>query len=304
MIYHPFHHLGLKALSIALALLVWLSVSGEPIVERSLLVPLELQGIPDQFVLVDAPPATVQVRVRGASGLLSHLEAGDVVVVLDLSVARPGKRFVPLTTDRVRAPVGVEVTEVVPSTLSLDIEPSVTRSVKVDPQIEGQPAPGFETAAVKCRPESVEVVGPSSFFARHSVRAITEPISVAGAKAAVVETVTLGVSSPGLRLKTPGRATVTIEIQPVPAERAIAGVAIGWRGLTPGRTVRVTPAQATIRIKGVPAAVEGLTSARFPAFVDLAGLRPGRYNLQIRVEPPPNVEVVQIQPATAAVSIK
>ncbi len=49
MRYHPFRNLGLKALSVAIALLLWLSVSGEQIVERSLRVPLELQNIPDKL---------------------------------------------------------------------------------------------------------------------------------------------------------------------------------------------------------------------------------------------------------------
>jgi YbbR domain-containing protein len=304
MIYHPFRHLGLKALSIALALLVWLSVSGEPIVERTMLVPLELQNVADNLELIDDPPASVDVRLRGGSGLLSHLAPGDVVAVLDLSGARPGRRFVALTPDRVRTPVGIEVTQVTPSTLALDIEASVTRSVKVDPQLEGQPAPGFEQAAVRCQPDAVDVVGPATFFTRHQVRVITEPIDISGAKGPVVETVALGVSSPGLRLKTPGRATITVVIRPVPVERALQSVAIQARNLAPRRAARVTPSAATITVKGAPAVLEGLSSEHFPAYVDLAGLAPGRYNLRVRVEPPPNVEIVQIQPASVGVSIK
>src|SRR5262249_36708870 len=42
----PFRHLGLKALSLVLALLLWMIVSGEETVERGLRVPLELQQVP------------------------------------------------------------------------------------------------------------------------------------------------------------------------------------------------------------------------------------------------------------------
>ena len=47
MRYHPFRQLGLKMLAIALATLLWLTVAGEHVVERSLRVPLEFRNIPE-----------------------------------------------------------------------------------------------------------------------------------------------------------------------------------------------------------------------------------------------------------------
>ena len=59
-------------------------VAGEETVERGLRVPLELQQLPAGLELLGDAPATVDVRVRGASGALSRVGAGDVVAVLDL----------------------------------------------------------------------------------------------------------------------------------------------------------------------------------------------------------------------------
>ena len=42
----PFRHFGLKLMSVALAVLLWMTVSGEETVERGLRVPLELQQFP------------------------------------------------------------------------------------------------------------------------------------------------------------------------------------------------------------------------------------------------------------------
>lgn len=304
MIYHPFRHLGLKAISVALAALIWLSVSGEPIVERSLRVPLELQNVPEKLEMVDSPPGTVDVRVRGGEGLLSHLTAGDVVAVLDLSLARPGRRFIPLTTDRVHGPVGVEVTQVAPTSISLDFEPAATRSVHVVPSIEGQPAPGFTVASVTSQPDAVDVVGPDSALKSRQTRVITEPISIAGATAPASEWVTLGVAAPGLRLKTPGKAKVTVDIRPIAAQRTIGDVSIGTRHLAAGRRAQVAPLRATVTVAGELIALNDLTPDRFAAFVDLAGLGPGQYNRKIQIEPPPNVQIVSIEPASVTVRIR
>jgi hypothetical protein len=303
MMYHPFRHLGLKALSVGIAVLLWLSVSGEQIVERSLRVPLELQNNPASLELVDIPPPGVDVRVRGASGLLSHLAPGDIVAVLDLALARPGRRLFPLTPDRVRGPAGLDVAQVSPSTIALEFERSATRSVRVAPSIEGQPAQGYEIENVRCQPESADVVGPDTVL-RQLNKVITEPILVAGATGPIRETVTMGVAVPGLRLKTPGKATVTVNIRPLPVQRVIRGVPIRLRNLASRLAGQLTPADVTIDLKGPREIVESLASESVAAFVDLAGLRPGRYNLQVHVEPPQRVEILRVEPATVVARIK
>ena len=114
MRYRPFRHFGLKVLAIALAVLLWLTVAGEHTVERSLRVPLEFRNIPPALEIVGNAPDNVDVRVRGSSALLSRVQAGEIVAVLDLGGARSGSRLFHIRNDEVRAPFGVEVAQVVP----------------------------------------------------------------------------------------------------------------------------------------------------------------------------------------------
>ena len=62
-----FGNLWLKLLSLGLALLLWMVVSGEATVERGLRVPLELTQVPASIELLGDVPATVDVRVRACS---------------------------------------------------------------------------------------------------------------------------------------------------------------------------------------------------------------------------------------------
>jgi YbbR domain-containing protein len=139
MRYHPFRQLGLKVLAIALASLLWLTVAGEHVVERSIRVPLEFRNIPEALEIVGNTPDSVDVRLRGSSAVLSRVQAGEIVAVLDLSNARTGSRLFHIRNDEVRAPFGVEVSQVVPSTLALELEKSARRKVPVVPAIEGIP---------------------------------------------------------------------------------------------------------------------------------------------------------------------
>jgi len=40
------------------------------------------------------------------------------------------------------------------------------------------------------------------------------------------------------------------------------------------------------------------------AFVELAGLRPGQYNLQVHVDPVQNLEILRIDPAVVRVTLR
>jgi YbbR domain-containing protein len=303
MAYHPFRHLGLKFLSVAVALGLWFTVAGEQTVERSLRAPLELRNRPEHIELVENPPATVDVRVRGASGMLSQLAAGDVIAMVDLSLAKEGRRFFLLTRSQVRAPFGVEVVEVTPGTVSLKFEKSLSRRVPVVPVIEGEPAPGYVAGAASVQPTTVEVAGPESALQRLK-EATTEPISVSGARKPVTESVNIGVADASLRLLSPINAMVTVQIQPTPIDRLVARVPVRIRNAGLGVSVQVVPAVVAVVTRGPREAVDTLSPDAVTAFVDLAGLEPGRYNLSVRVDPSPDFSVVRTEPATVQVRIK
>lgn len=303
MAYHPFRHLGLKILAIMLATLLWLTVAGEQIVERALRVPLELREKPEHLEIVGDPPAAVDVLVRGSSELLSRLEVGEVVVVLDLSGARPGSRLFPLRTDQVKVPYGVEVAQVMPGTLALELEKSARRTVPVVPAVEGDPAPGYIVGARRADPATVDVIGPESRV-KQLAEATTEPVTINGERENVRDVVNVGVADAAVRLVESRSAKVIVEIVPAPVERAIHNVPVRWRNLGAGLRATVRPTVTRVQIRGAQEGIEGLEADAIDAFVDLAGLGPGRYNLHVQVEPSQVFGVSTIIPATVDVTIR
>ena len=213
MAYHPFRNLGLKFLSTLVAILLWLVVAGERVVERVMRAPVEFQNLPAGLELVGNPPDTVEVRLRGSSGALSRMAAGDMSAVLDLATARPGRRLFHITQNQVSVPYGLEIVQVGPSTLTMEFEVSGIRTVPVEPDIDGRPASGYEITKVTSDPVTVEVAGPESALKRLQA-AITEPVSVTDQTRTVREVVTIGVPDASLRLRSPQTAVVTVTISP------------------------------------------------------------------------------------------
>ena len=213
MAYHPFRNLGLKFLSTLVAVMLWMIVAGERVVERVMRAPVEFQNLPAGLELVGNPPDTVEVRLRGSSGALSRMTAADMSAVLDLSTARPGRRLFHITSGQVNVPYGLEIVQVGPSTLMMEFEMSGIRLIKVEPDVDGRPANGYEVTKVTSDPEMVEVAGPESALKRLQA-AITEPVSIADQTRPVREVVTIGVPDASLRLRTPQTAVVTVTISP------------------------------------------------------------------------------------------
>lgn len=213
MAYHPFRNLGLKFLSTLVALMLWLIVAGERVVERVMRAPVEFQNLPAGLEIVGDPPDTIDVRLRGSSGALSRMTAGDMAAVIDLATARPGQRLFHITAANVNVPYGVEIVQVGPSTLTMAFEPSAIRQVPVEPNIDGRPADGYAITSVVSDPPTVEVAGPESALKRLQ-SAITEPVSIDNQTRTVREVVTIGVPNATLRLRTPQTAVVTVTISP------------------------------------------------------------------------------------------
>ncbi|MGH9201356.1 MAG: CdaR family protein, partial [Vicinamibacterales bacterium] len=225
MAYSPFRNIGLKFLSICIAALLWLVVAGDRVVERAVRVPIEFQNLPQGLEITGDPPESVDVRVRGSSGMLGRLGPGDLSAVIDLRNARPGRRLFHLTADEINAPYGVDIVQVAPATLPIGFEHSIVRVVRIRPSIEGRPAPGYEVGEITADPATVEVVGPESSL-RGLEEAMTEPISVENATRPLREVVTIGVADPAVRLRTPQTASVTVPIIAGSSMRILKGVPV------------------------------------------------------------------------------
>lgn len=259
--------------------------------------------MPEGLEIVGDPPGAVDVRVRGPSGALGRLEAGEVVAVLDLRLAKPGPRLFHLLTDEVRAPWGVEVAQVSPPTVSLEFERSGRKSVPIVPSIEGEPAAGFVAGKVSVFPPVVEVMGPESRLSRLTA-ATTEPVSIQGSAQPVTDIVTVGVVDSALRLRTARSATVTVQINPAPIERTLLNVPVSVRNLAPGLSVRVSPSRVSVVVRGTREAVMPLEATDVPTYVDVSNLLRGRYVLSVKGEPGRSPGVVRTEPASVEVRIR
>ena len=291
----PVRHVALKLLSIGVATLLWLVVTGDPAVERTLRVGLELQRAPVGLELVGAVPDSVAVRVRGPASQLSGLGPGDLSVVVDLDGVRAGRRLFPLTVDQVTTPYGIQVTQVSPSSLPLIFEATASKTVPVRPRIEGTPVLGHSVTNVSVNPSHVRVEGPESGV-NGLTEVATEPVSVERATSLVREAVTIDLSDTGVRVSGGGTAVVTVTVAADTTERTVVGVPIAQRGAGAGGVV-LMPAEASVTVEGAGDVVSRLSAADVALFVEVTGASPER-ELTVQAESSPRYVVRSIMPSS------
>ncbi len=179
----------------------------------------------------------------------------------------------------------------------------MTRRVTVVPVTEGDPAAGYVAGKATVNPATVDIAGPVS--AVQPIKEVaTEPVSIAGARETVRESVAISMPDPALRMESGIAVLVTVPIAPLPVERLLSQVPVHLRNPGKGLTAQAVPAAIAVTVRGPSELVAALRPDSISAFVDLATLGPGRYNLSVGFEPGQGFAVVGAAPSTVSVRVK
>jgi YbbR domain-containing protein len=172
------HNLGLKLFSLFLATFLWVVVLGEQKVDVTVSVPLAL-NIPAALMLVNDPPESLEVHLRGPKTLVTSVTPREVILSELPGSLVEGENTIAIREDLIQVPRGIQVVDVMPRRIRVVLEGSVEREVEVSPRVEGVPPDGYVVRRVTSLPARVRIVGPPSEV-RRLTHVRTLPISLNG----------------------------------------------------------------------------------------------------------------------------
>jgi hypothetical protein len=260
-------NLGLKLVSLVIAIGVFAFVRGSGTTQRSVDVPLLAmlpQGGDGKPVLLSSLPDKVRLTVRGASSVVSGLRAEELgPVQLDL---RAGRRpLVRLGADLLSLPAGARFVSVEPSSLALSWDVSVTRLIPVRPSVVGTLPPRARVSVLDVEPARLRVRGPS-LYVDPIVSVHTDEIDTTGLSAGRYERrIALESLRAGVDYEAAAGVRVTFEIVPTVGERRFAAVPVAVLGAA---RVQLRPPVVSVEVRGDPEAVEALAPSQLVPFVD------------------------------------
>ncbi len=151
--------LALYAWAILIAVILWVQVHGEGEGSLSMDVALQVQGLPENMVIVNNLPNQVRLTVKGLQARLKVLQAGDIFVPLNArDLSNPGVIKRPLNPEDIRLPAGLVVESIQPDLIQLQVDRIVTRTVAVHPQFDLPQ--GWRVEAVSVEPVLARLQGP------------------------------------------------------------------------------------------------------------------------------------------------
>jgi len=151
--------LFLYAWALLIAIILWVQVHGEGEGSLSLDVALQVQGLPENMVIVNNLPNQVRLTVKGLQARLKVLQAGDVFVPLNArDLSKPSVIKRPLNPEDIHLPAGLVVESIQPDMVQLQVDRIVTRTVAVHPQFDLPQ--GWHVEAVSVEPVLARLQGP------------------------------------------------------------------------------------------------------------------------------------------------
>ena len=212
-----FGNFGYKVLAIVIALFLWLVARGSSSVERGFDIPVVLQGVPDDLVVVDQGADVVNVRLLGTRSALRNFNPEQLEYPLEISEAKPGQADFEVDLSRFDLPRGARVVSRSPSRIELSLERRIGKTVKVKPDLDGQPAEGFRVAEISIDPPRVRIVGARSEVLRLS-EVSTETIDIAGASGPVEREVRISAGPGHVWAESPRTVKVKVLVEAEPVE--------------------------------------------------------------------------------------
>jgi YbbR domain-containing protein len=272
---------SLKLLSLAIALVLWLLVTGQnqPVTAH----------VNVQLNFIRPPSLEISnVMLTGSRNKLDDLTTLDLVATVDLSDQRAGERVLRLADKaQISLPQGVKVDGFQPSAVPVRLEPIIERQVPIEPKLEGQPVDGYEVYSVRPNKGSVTLRGPESrVFALPKVQ--TESILLGGHKEGfTASNVAIDVPDPKVDLLEPV-VSVEIDIGERRVEKSVSDVTVSAADGS-----RVQPASASVTVLGPLSMVASLKTQDLKIVVDGNGPK-------LQLPPALNGKIVMksIQPAS------
>jgi len=145
--------------AVLIAVVLWLQVHGQGEGTLSMDVALQLQGLPQEMVVVNDLPDSVHVTVSGPQARLKAVKPQDIHVPFDASgLTMPGVVDRTVKISDIRLPAGLDIEKIQPDRIELQIDRVVEKLIAVLPRLEL--AEGWRVQSISVEPAQVKLSGP------------------------------------------------------------------------------------------------------------------------------------------------
>ncbi|MFC4779491.1 YbbR-like domain-containing protein [Paenibacillus sp. GCM10023252] len=298
------HPTALKVISVVLGLLLWAVVHFDPESPAVATAPTEsrvFEAVQVQTVGLDESkyalsimePTVVRVMVEGRLSALTTTKESNIIATVDLSDHGAGSHQLPVV---VKLPKGLQLLELSPRTVNVQLEEIQTKPFALDVRTEGKPAEGYTLGTPVVAPASeVKVTLPRDEMGL--VGAVRTVVKVEGQRKTVVDK-----RAPIVVYDRAGKlmdnavvspSTVEVEV-PITQPSKTLPLQLSYTGkLGAGLSIAsLQPSLEEVTVFG-PQEVLDKLSVYDGASVDLSRLKEGKGSLKVKMLPLEGIELIE-----------
>jgi YbbR domain-containing protein len=170
--------------------------------------------------------------------------------------------------------------------------------------LEGNPAPGYEVAAVNTNPPTLDLTAPAAILEK-VVFLPTKPIDISGQKQDLTTQTSLDIGEEITEMIGEPAITVRIQIKEEQVSRRFQNVPVEFNHKAERTTYRLDHNSVDI-VTEMPynLAAKDTKDFHFEAIIDADALPPGNHELPVRIIPtPPGIKIKEVMPPKVKIDI-
>ncbi len=193
-----YNNLGLKALSVVLAISLWCYVNYKGQTETIIDAPIEFTNLPKGMEVSKQSIKKVSLSLRGHESILRGLRPMDIRMVIDLSTTKQGETTLYFNKNDVLLPRAIKVLRMEPTYTKITIDEVVSKVVPIKVELIGTPEKGYKVESVEITPSSVTVEGAKAEVARVAILR-TEPLELTGLDSSIAQDVKINANGKNVK---------------------------------------------------------------------------------------------------------
>jgi YbbR domain-containing protein len=211
-----FDNLLYKIVALLIACVLWAAAQGVTDVEQSFDIPIQVESVPEDLVVVEESAHEINLRVMGSRAALRQVTKTVPHYLVSFDGVKAGEARLAVNEDQISLPRGARIAASSPSTLVYALETVTSKVVPVRADLTGDLPAGFKLARVTLEPKEIAISGARSAV-RNVREVVTNPIDLSTLRetTTVESPVPLGFPHVWRKDKSAAPIRIRVEIEPL-----------------------------------------------------------------------------------------
>jgi len=288
-----------KILALVITIVIWIVVVSKSKETRTVEVKTKIL-LPKNKMLVNSPEKSIRVVAKGNKFAFARISDESRTLVVDLRKQESDRAMLYFDSRKFLFSNYLEIEQISPKEIIYSMSKRITKKVKVNPYLDGQPLNGWRVKGVTIDPEYIEVTGPESELAAID-SVVTDRVVLNGLKTGITSKLSVLFRSPHISSISVKDVLIKVDIKRDVRSIVFKNIPVA---LENGGFADFYPSSISVKLKGPVEKLNQLHSTGIVAYVENRKKKRYTVNRYFLKSLPKDVEPVEFEKVTKIIITK